>query len=86
LDRSYLQKENEILKKKLLVAEFWMQREVNNYIDKISKEKFSTFSAKQKQTFFSQNIEEIIQNSIYDFFCELIILNTPETVIENIIS
>lgn len=86
MDKSYLQKENELLKKKLLVAEFWMQREVSNYIDKISKEKLSTFSAKQKQTFFSENINEIVENSIYNFFGELMILSTPQEVIENIIS
>jgi hypothetical protein len=39
-----------------------------------------------KDLFFSENIEDIIIKKISDFFWEILLLNTPTSVIENIIS
>jgi len=40
-----LEEENKELKKKLLLAQSWMEREVKNQINVISKEKISNLSS-----------------------------------------
>jgi len=86
LDINKIIEENKILKQKLSIAEFWMQREVKNYINKISKDRFSYYLKDQKDSFFSENIEQILEKSIYDFFWEYVIASMSAEVIENIIS
>lgn len=81
-----LKKENEILTKKLSVAKIWMEREVRNHIKNISKNNISNEILWEKNDFFSHNIDEIVENTINNFFGELMLLNTPQVVIENIIS
>lgn len=81
-----LQKENEDLKMRLSIAEKWMKREVKSQIQSISKEKIKSTALVDKQNFFTENIEEIVTTSVTDFFWELMLLNTPQSVLENIIS
>ncbi len=78
-------KENIELKRKLSTARLWMGREVRSSISKIAKWKVSQFTSEIKDSFFSENIENIITKKITDFFWEIMLLNTPSSVIENII-
>lgn len=81
-----LKKENEKLRKKLLVAKTWMQKEIKNQKQIILKEKAIEKTFLDKKSFFTENIEDIVINTVETFFGELMLLNTSETVIENIIS
>lgn len=80
-----LEEENKELKKKLLIAQSWMEREVKTQINLISKEKISNLSSWNIEDFFHENVEEIITTWVHSFFWELMILNTPKVVLENII-
>ncbi|MDD2907975.1 MAG: hypothetical protein PHH98_05010 [Candidatus Gracilibacteria bacterium] len=80
-----LEEENKELKKKLLIAQSWMEREVKTQINLISKEKISNLSSGNIEDFFHENVEEIITTGVHNFFGELMILNTPKVVMENII-
>ena len=86
MNKQKLEKENEDLKMRLSVAEKWMQREVKSQIQSITKEKIKSNALVDKQNFFSENIEEIVTTSVTSFFWELMLLNTPKSVIENILS
>jgi hypothetical protein len=86
LGNTDLKKENIELKRKLLIAKLWMQREVKSQIKKISKNKLSNFTCKKKNDFFADNIDEIITKKVLDFFWEIMLLNIPSSVIDNIIS
>lgn len=81
-----LKKENLDLKRKLSIAKVWMERWVRSQVAKIAKEKVSKMTCNTKGAFFSENIEEIIIKKVSDFFWEILLLNTPTSVIENIIS
>jgi len=80
-----LEEENRELKKKLAFAQSWMEREVKSQLNLISKEKIINLSLWNIDWFFNENVEGIITNWVNDFFWELMILNTPKTVMENII-
>lgn len=86
MDLEILKKENLDLRRKLLIAKLWMEKEVRSHIKKIAKWKVANMTMEVKDVFFWDNIEEIITKKISDFFGEIILLNTPSTVIENIIS
>lgn len=81
-----LKKENIDLKRKLSIAKLWMEREVRSQVKKIARWKVSRMTSDTKDVFFSENIEEIITKKISDFFGEIMLLNVPATVIENIIT
>lgn len=81
-----LKKENLDLKRKLSIAKLWMEREVRSQVKKIAKWKVSNMTSKTKDVFFSNNVEEIITKKVSDYFGEIMLLNTPASVIENIIS
>jgi len=81
-----LKKENDLLKKKLSIAKIWMEREVKNHIKNITKQNLKLDIFNEKNEFFSKNIDEIVENTINNFFGELMLLNTSPNVIENIIS
>lgn len=81
-----LKKENDLLKMKLSIAKIWMEREVKNHIKNITKQNLELNIFNEKNEFFSKNIDEIVENTINIFFGELMLLNTPQIVIENIIS
>jgi len=81
-----LKKENDLLKKKLSIAKIWMEREVKNHIKNITKQNLELDIFNEKNEFFSKNIDEIVENTINNFFGELMLLNTSPNVIENIIS
>lgn len=86
MDIKTLLNENNLLKKKLTIAQRWMEREVKSQIRLISKNKISNLTLDNKDDFFSENIEEMVNNQVVSFFWELILLNTPDFVIDNIIS
>jgi len=81
-----LKKENKELKRKLAVAKLWMEKEVKSQVTKISKKKVSKMTGDTKKAFLKENIEDIITKQISNFFGELMLLNTPNSVVENIIS
>jgi len=81
-----LKKENIELKKKLSIAKLWMEREVRSQVKKISKWQVSTMTEKTKDVFFSENIEEIITKKISEYFWEIMLINIPYSIIQNIIS
>ena len=81
-----LQKENLDLKRKLSIAKIWMEREVKSQVEKISKKEFSQMPPKTKDAYIWENIGEDITKKVYSFFWEIMLLNTPWSVIENIVS
>jgi len=86
IDLKTLQEENKLLKKKLKIAEFWMQKEITEEVNKISKAKVSSSTLKEKTCFLNDNIEDIVSDKIQDFFGELMLINIPAKIIRNIIS
>ena len=86
LNNQKLKEENLILKKKLLAAKVWMEKEVRQQVKKIAKRKISFMTYQTKDKFFSENVEEIITKKVADFFWEILLLNTPTSVVDNIIS
>lgn len=81
-----LQEENELLKQKLEIAQAWMKREISGQIKKIAKQKVTETTLADKTCFLHENIEEIVTKKIQDYFGEIMLLNIPSTIIENIIS
>lgn len=75
-----------LLEAKLKVCENWMAREVKESVKKISKRKVNKMTCNTRESFMQENIENIITKKIQDFFWEFILMNTPSSVIENIIS
>lgn len=86
LENADLKKENLDLKRKLSIAKLWMEREVRFQVQKISKSKLSKMTSETKDAFFAENVEEIITSKVSDFFGEIMLLNTPPSVVENIVS
>jgi len=81
-----IQIENKILKNKLAIAEKWMRREIKWQVKKISKKKLSKLWDETKEAFKEENIEKEISKKINSFFWEYLLINTPWSVIDNIIS
>ena len=81
-----LQKENELLKHKLEIAQKWMKREISEDKKKISKAKITNSILKEKTCFLNDNIDDIVSDKIQDFFGELMLVNIPSKIIKNIIS
>lgn len=69
-----LERENALLRKKLEVAKLWMSKEVKDQIQYIWN------------TPATENIEDKIQNQIEDFFEDIVLINLPTSVIQNIIT
>lgn len=86
MDIEKIKQENLELKKKLSIARHWMEREVKSQIKKIESWKVSKKASISTDVFFSENVEEIIINKVSDFFGEILLLNTPDSIVENIIS
>lgn len=86
LENADLKKEIIELKRKLWIAKLWMEKEVRNEVKKISRRKVSKMTCKTKDIFFADNVEEIITKKVSVFFGEIMLLNTPSSVIDNIIS
>lgn len=80
-----LQKENEILRKKLEVAQAWMKREIQNQIHSISRKNILQDSAEQNTKLISDEMENIMTERILQFFASLILTNAPEDMIENLV-
>lgn len=81
-----LKQENEILRKKLEIAQNWMKREVLKDIKNINSSKINFSTKLDKNNFFSENIEEIVYNQTINFFGEEIFLYVSKDILENIIS
>ncbi len=75
-----LQLENQDLKRKLQIAEAWMKREVRQQVARISEEQ------QNENDNVDDNSEEIISEKITEFIGEILLLNIPSSVMENIIS
>lgn len=72
--REELERENALLRKKLEVAKLWMSKEVKDQIQNIW-----TITS-------PENIEDNIQNQIENFFEDIVLINLPTAVIQNIIT
>lgn len=79
-----LKQENIELKRKLKIAQLWMEREVRENVHKISKKKVSKLSSDTKESFLRENIEDLITNMISKYFWDLFLLNAPNGTIEAI--
>lgn len=80
-----LQKENEILKKKLALAEHFIQREFTSHQTHIQKQKIGFQTEKQKKNFFNEDVSELAYNSIHSYFWAANMLGIENSVIQNII-
>ncbi|MCP4524066.1 MAG: hypothetical protein GY828_07660 [Candidatus Gracilibacteria bacterium] len=80
-----LQEENQILKRKLAIAQAWMEKEVRSQVDIISLE-----HKQGRPTDISGTYKEVseadISRQITDFIGEVLLLNIPGNFMENIIS
>ena len=81
-----LQEENRLLKQKLEIAQDWMKREISGQIKKIATKKVTETTLWEKACFLHENIEEIVTKKIQQYFGEIMLLNIPSSIIENIIS
>lgn len=80
-----LQLENMELKRKLKIAEMWMEREVRFQVEKIANfhNEWVTFEESENRKEYS---EEYITEQITEFIWEVLMLNVPATFMENVIS
>ncbi len=69
-----LEKENALLRKKLEVAKFWMSQEVEHQMKNI----WTSTTV--------ENIKDIIEDKIENFFEDIVLINLPTSVIQNIIT
>ena len=69
-----LERENALLRKKLEVARFWMSQEVEHQMQNIC-----TVNTKE-------NLKDIIEDKIENFFEDIVLINLPTSVIQNIIT
>lgn len=81
-----LKKENLDLKRKLSIAKLWMEKEIKSRVSTIAKSKVFNLTSKTTDAFFTENIDDIITKKVSDYFWEIMLLNTPQSVIDNIIS
>ncbi|PZM86610.1 hypothetical protein DLH72_00475 [Candidatus Gracilibacteria bacterium] len=81
-----LESENKILKKKLSIAQAWMKREILSNLNGINVSKVNFETSKSKKSFFSENVEEIVYNQVYNFFGEELFMYFSKDILENIIS
>lgn len=77
-----LEQENIELKKQLKAAKDWMSKEVQSSEKDIALHS----SQKQKNTLYHENLEEIIEESIYSFFPASLLSQFPSDGVENMIS
>lgn len=86
VDLEELKKENLDLRRKLSIAKLWMEKEIKAKVTEIAKSKIANMTSKTKDVFFAENVEDIITKKVSDYFWEIMLLNIPQSVIENIIS
>lgn len=80
-----LQKENQELKRKLEIAQSWMQKEVQNQIITLSKNDIYETSSEKYAELISEEMESIITTRIQKFFSQTPLYNIPETFLSNLI-
>ena len=81
-----LEIENQVLKQKLKVAQKWIKREILANIKSINISKTNSETKTKKDSFFSENIEEIIYHKTMDFLWEEIFMYASKDVLEYVIS
>ena len=81
-----LEKENEILKKKLEGCISWMKREVWEQIHKIAKRKVTKMTENWKEDFLRENQEQIISQRIQWFLWDILLLNAPNNTLEYLVN
>ncbi len=85
-DYSTLLAENLLLKKKLEIAQNYMKKGVFEEKKKIATQRNSSIAMNKKNTFLYDNIASIVDISIQSFFWELMLVNIPATILQNITS
>ena len=63
-----------------------MKREISGQMKKIATQKISETTLSDRTCFLHENIDEIVTKKIQEYFGEIMLLNIPSTIIENIIS
>lgn len=81
-----LEQENKILTNRLKIAQEWMQKEVKNQITKIAKQNIADQNKDEAKKMIWENMQEAIAEKIVDFFWEILLLNIPASVIDNIVA
>ena len=79
-----LQQENQELKKKLEVAQSWMQKEIQNQILAISKKHLLEKSENSSTQLLTTEMDDIIVQKILGFFSDTPLTNIPEDMIEHL--
>lgn len=77
-ENTQLKQELEILKGKLQHVQKWMEREIQQQVHVIAKQKTKNLTSKVKNEFLKENFEEVIAKQINDYFGELLLLNSPK--------
>ena len=85
-DNKRLSQEIKELKRILRIVKIWMEKEVKWNVIRIVKNRLLNLTRETKKDFLNDNIEDIISKKISDFFGEILILNIPKAVFNNIIS
>ncbi len=78
-----LKAENRELIEKLAIAKKWMSAQVQENMRRITQEKILW------DTTFGEDIDHLderVEKKIYDFFGEILLMNIPSSVVENIVS
>lgn len=75
-EQEELLKELEELKKKLEAAQNWMRREIESQIKLVIQNKESSIT---------EGFEEKIAEKIHSFFTDILLIQTPDSVVENLI-
>ncbi len=80
-----LKQENTELKRKLQIAESWMQKEVQGQIHNLSKKHLREQSSLSCENFISEEMEDIITTKIQSFFSDTPLYDIPQGFLENIV-
>lgn len=80
-----LQSENERLKKQLVVASTWMERQWREDAHKISRRRAGKMTEEVRSDFMRENMEEMNYNRIRNFFGDLLLMNAPKDTMSHLV-
>ncbi len=86
MDNKTLEKENKELKRKLQNIKKWLDKQIWKKLEIIRKNKIFKNTINNKENFIIKNIEDIIKKQINTFFSDILAINIPNKVVENIIN
>lgn len=77
-----LRAENEVLKRRLLVASSWMTRQWKEDAHKIARRHTSRMTEDVRLDFLRENHEEVMTTRIRTYFGDLLLMNAPKETVE----